>query len=326
MTNPSTDPSLNSSLQNVDSANDGTPGRPRRLLSRFNILIRRIHLYSGLFLIPWVILYGVTGAMFNHLGLFPRVAIQPVTGGLTADPQMQTFPSPEQLAVRVVESLQNAAADHEITLLSNHGAEYTGDLLFETRDGDGQHVVHIDPISRSAWIGTQPPNEEEPELLLREIRNIQLQPDPHEVAREAAGRVMEAAGRKVKGHLQPLGWTKLNFLATVDGGPVRVTYVLKDGHVDINRFTGQDGMPLRQFFLRMHTSHGQPPHWNARMFWSIAVDTMAIAMVSWSLTGIVMWWQIKRTRAMGIVVIILSLITAAGLCMGLQGFYAATRL
>jgi molybdopterin-guanine dinucleotide biosynthesis protein A len=43
-----------------------------KLSSRIRLRIRRIHLYSGLFLLPWVIMYGMTGAMFNHLGLFPQ--------------------------------------------------------------------------------------------------------------------------------------------------------------------------------------------------------------------------------------------------------------
>ncbi|AWM39993.1 hypothetical protein C1280_25300 [Gemmata obscuriglobus] len=29
-------------------------------------MVRRTHLYVGLFLFPWAILYGVTGFLFNH--------------------------------------------------------------------------------------------------------------------------------------------------------------------------------------------------------------------------------------------------------------------
>jgi hypothetical protein len=85
-------------------------------------------------------------------------------------------------------------------------------------------------------------------------------------------------------------------------------------------------MPLRHFFLRMHTSHGQSPTWNGRSFWSLAVDTMAIAMVFWGISGIIMWWQIKRTRWIGAVIIGLSLLTAGAMAIGLHDFYAATRL
>ena len=300
--------------------------QPRRLTSRVNILIRRVHLYSGLFLLPWVIMYGVTGAMFNHLGLFPRVVIQPVESSIVADSPMQTFPTADQLAMQVVKTLQLKSPQTEISLAANHGASFTNDLMFEMKDQQGQHVVHIDPVSKSAWIGTQPKNEEEPQALLTDISNISLNPDPHDDAQQAASQILQAAGLKTSRTAQPLGWTKLNFLADVDGQTARVTYVLKDGHVDINRYTGEDGMPLRQFFLRMHTSHGQPPHWNGRMFWSLAVDTMAIAMVCWGVTGGIMWWQLKRTRIIGTVVIALSVLTALALYFSLHEFYATTRL
>ena len=123
-----------------------------------------------------------------------------------------------------------------------------------------------------------------------------------------------------------MGWCKLNLLVTVDGQPARVTYVLRDGHVDVTRFTGEPGMSLRGFFLRLHTSHGRPPHWNGRMFWSMFVDAMAIAMVIWGLTGLVMWWQIKRTRIIGAAVIAVSMMCAAGMYMGMIHFYATTKL
>lgn len=85
-------------------------------------------------------------------------------------------------------------------------------------------------------------------------------------------------------------------------------------------------MTPRQFFLRLHTSHGQPPHWNGRMYWSLILDAMAIAMVTWGISGLVMWWQIKRTRLIGSVVILASLITASGLYVAMMDFYATTKL
>ncbi|MEZ6041118.1 MAG: PepSY domain-containing protein [Planctomycetaceae bacterium] len=299
--------------------------RGRRWSTSIGILIRRIHLYSGLFLVPWVVLYGITGAMFNHVGLFPRVQIREVDGDVVAKTQLSTFPSAQELADRVIETLQKDLPDHRIELTDQSRAEFTGDLMFAIKSDEGQHVVHMDPVSRDSWIGLQPPNEEEPEALLPGKKTIRLPDDPHNTARAAAAEIFRQSGLQAD-NVQPLGWTKLNFLASVDGEPARVTYVLKDGHVDVDRFTGEDGMPLRQFLLRMHTSHGQPPYWNGRMFWSLIVDTMAIAMVTWAVSGIYMWWQIKRTRLIGAGIIVLSLLVAAGLWFSLQNFYATTRL
>ncbi|MCA9060971.1 MAG: PepSY domain-containing protein [Planctomycetaceae bacterium] len=284
-----------------------------------------MHLYSGLFLVPWVILYGITGAMFNHIGLFPRQEIRTVPEPMVSATPLARFPTAEQLTDQVVTAIQQAAPDHEISRLTEFEPQFTGDLMFETKDGEGQHILHIDPVSHQAWLGTVPPNLENPEVLLKEIRTLQLPDDPHPAAQAAAQTVLRESGISAD-NVQPLGWTKLNFIASIDGSPARITYVLKDGHVDMNRFTGEDGMPLRQFLLRMHTSHGQPPTWNGRMYWSVIVDSMAIAMVTWALSGIFMWWQLKRTRLIGAVVIVMSILTATGLWVSLQSFYATTRL
>ena len=49
------------------SATEPTGTEPRRSAGRRVMhTIRRLHLYLGLFLLPWSILYGVTGFLFNH--------------------------------------------------------------------------------------------------------------------------------------------------------------------------------------------------------------------------------------------------------------------
>lgn len=297
-----------------------------KLSTRLNLIIRRIHLYSGLFLLPWVLMYGVTGAMFNHLGLFPRIQIRPIPAESATAAGLSEFPDARRLAMQVVEAVQREAGSSRIELPENSAAEFTNELSFEVKHDGRQHVVYMDPVTHASWVGIMPGNDEDPEVLLPAIRSVKLAPDPQAAAHKAATAILQDAGLLNGSDPQPFGWTKLNFLATVDGQPARITYVLKDGHVDINRFTGEDGMPWRHFFLRMHTSHGQSPTWTGRSFWSLAVDAMAIAMVFWGLSGIVMWWQIRRTRWIGAAVLGLSVITAGAMCLGLHDFYALTRL
>ena len=43
-------------------------------MKRFSLLIRRAHLYLGLFCLPWVIMYGVTSIAFNHREWFTEPA------------------------------------------------------------------------------------------------------------------------------------------------------------------------------------------------------------------------------------------------------------
>lgn len=310
----------------ASTQNEHGPRRSRRVSSRLTMLLRRVHLYAGLFLLPWVFLYGITGAMFNHQGLLPEVTIAEVNSKLIADTTLKQFPTGKDLAMQVVDAIQKASPDTEIALDASHQPEFANDVIVQITDKGIKHAVHIDPVEKSAWVATFPEKQEKLEPLLSDVRNVKLYPNPYESARSAVPEILRNAGIDASAAPKPMGWSKLNFLATVDGEPARVTYVLRDGHVDITKHEGKTGMSLRGFFLRLHTSHGQTPHWNGRMIWSIFVDIMAIAMVTWGLTGLVMWWQIKRTRMIGAAVIGLSVTTAGIMYFSMLHFYATTKL
>lgn len=301
-----------------------TPKKKRGL--RLTMLLRRIHLYAGLFLLPWVFLYGLTGAMFNHQGLLPEATMQTIDPVLLADTDFQNSPSPQNTAQQVIAALEKAAPESKIRLDESHSPQWTNDVMFYVTESGKKHAVHFDPVDKSAWVATFPEHVEKREPLLKDVRNVKIKTNPYEIARSTVPKVLSSLGINTDQKPKPLGWSKLNFIASVDGVPARVTYVARDGHVDITKHDGNDGISFRHFFLRLHTSHGQPPHWNGRMVWSLFVDTMAIAMLTWGITGLVMWWQIKRTRLIGGVVIGLSVATAAMVYISMLHFYATTKL
>lgn len=307
------------------STDDETKAPSRKWSSKANILVRRIHLYTGLFLLPWVLLYGITGAMFNHQELFPDAAIHDISPDKLRDSSLANLQSPEQLARQVVEALQAESPDDAIKLSDNHGAEFNNSIILETSAAGRLHAVHIDPMDRSARV-VELPEKEQLQPLLEDIRNVTLADNPYEMARQAVPNIMSAAGIEPSHTPKPRGWSKLNFLASVNGESARVTYVLRDGHVDVTKFDGNDGMTPRHFFMRLHTSHGQPPHWNGRMIWSVILDAMAIAMVTWALTGLFMWWQLKRARLIGTVVIVASVTSSILIYISMLDFYAVTKL
>lgn len=295
---------------------------------KFLKFLRRVHLYAGLFLLPWVFLYGITGAMYNHQGLFPAGESYSVDDAKLQESALKDIPSPAVLAKQVVESIQKAKPNSNIKLSSNHHAAFNNDIILETRVKGKKHVVHINPVDHSAWITAPPQNEElgRQHAILRDVRNIKLNPNPYQKAKEALPDIMSGAGLGNPTPAKPLGWCKLNFLAEVDGETARVTYVLRDGHVDMTRFTGEDGMIPRATFLRMHTFHGRTPDASARNVWSFFIDLMALAMVTWGITGMVMWWQMKKLRKIGSLVLACSIITACVISFYLSQFHALTKM
>ena len=70
--------------------------------------------------------------------------------------------------------------------------------------------------------------------------------------------------------------------------------------------------------LRLHTAHGFPNGLGVRWFWAVAVDLMFASMCFWGQSGVVMLWQIKRTRRVGLVLLFLSAAVATWLAIGMH--------
>ncbi len=321
------EPTIATAETTPDHSSVEKPKSATKFSTRFTILIRRIHLYAGLFLLPWVFLYGITGAMFNHEGLFPDRVIQEVDATVLGQSPMVNFPTPSELAQQVVQTINKVHGNEAVKLMADSGAEFTNNIMYEVNEPGGRrHVVQMDPVSRSSAVVTHVSDDLKPERILKSVSNISLEPNPLDAAQKSVPYVLSAAGIESTVDPKPFGWTKLNFLAEVNGEPARITYVLKDGHVELTKYAGQHGMTSRQFLMRLHTTHGQPPHWNGRMVWSLILDVMAVAMVSWGVTGVLMWWKIKRTRVIGGFVMAASVATAVALYLATHDFYATTTL
>src|SRR5688500_19605862 len=71
-------------------------------------VLRRVHLFSGLFMTPWVFLYGATALLFNHPDLFSGRQVIEVGPAELAGTPLAQVPRPDDLAARVIEKL-NAA-------------------------------------------------------------------------------------------------------------------------------------------------------------------------------------------------------------------------
>jgi hypothetical protein len=112
---------------------------------------------------------------------------------------------------------------------------------------------------------------------------------------------------------------ELRFLVEADGRTWTATCNLLTGSV-----TGKPGsdaaepISTRRFLLRLHLAHGYPGGLNARWLWAVVVDVMAGVMVFWGLSGLLMWWQIKATRGLGVLLLAISAVVAAGLVFGMH--------
>jgi len=403
--------------------------RARTRLNKVMRLVRRSHLYAGLFLVPWVLMYGVTALLFNHPMLFPDglFKLQAIEPDDLAGTPLERLPAPRVLAAQVVEALNKSGSSDAnpskstpvYRLVRPEEATFAREYSATVPGGDMNHVVRLDLVKREGTIRSLaarkdaadrlPPPEFAQQVVLLDsnpmdainqslntvLARRDLPPIP-ELSATSFGQGLEIRGgrgglpregrgegtnegdrpRRKRGEAQAEGGRpqqdgdasegdrpqrggrtagppntragapvpqvggrgqgrgnqgagpELTFAMEGEGKVWRVGYQLQTG-----RLTGKPeelksaGPPSdfsnRRFLLRLHTAHGYPSEINARWFWAIIVDVMAVCMIGWGITGLLMWWQMKNVRVVGAVVLVLSAVVSFISALGIHATMVA---
>ncbi|MFK7817520.1 MAG: hypothetical protein AB8G99_02280 [Planctomycetaceae bacterium] len=311
----------------------GLPPKPAARLHNKKVwnssmkLVRRVHLYSGIFMFPFVLLYGITGWMFNHPGYFNEGESTSFVGSEVADGKLSELASPAAMAADVVASINDQSPDGpKIVLTEARPPEYSGFMSFSAKGEDASHSIRLNPVTGDGEVRSQPIEEtekqREAERLannpLSSIKKTEVTVNGFEEAKAALPAVLSELGIDVgevkAGRRSP----SLLFSAEVDGVPTVVSYSLGNGAVSAVREDSVPEVKTKSFLLRMHKSRTYSPDFNIRWFWALLVDGMVISMVFWGLSGMIMWWQIKRTRLLGGGFLVASLVCTTLLVVGMH--------
>ena len=318
------------------------PARQTRpLRKRVMHTVRRAHLYFGLFLLPWAVLYGATGFLFNHPTAFADAPAASFGEGELVGTPMGAPPAPAAVAEQVVGALNARAANGETyALVEPAKAKYTRDFAFATVKADGQEVSVLFDVNHPG--GTVRAKAPAPPLTKAEEKApfavgsakgggrgapassapdaLKLGAPLHERVKASVPVVLERTGFPT-GVVTVTSVPDLSFLMS-DGGKVwRVTYNAQTGTVGgsaVDPAPPPEELSTRRFVTRLHLAHGFPGDTNAKWFWAVAVDAMAFVMVFWGVSGVFMWWQLKATRKLGFVVLLLSITAATALGLGMH--------
>jgi hypothetical protein len=318
------------------------PTRPRRpLWKRTMHALRRGHLYFGLFLFPWAILYGVTAFLFNHPTAFSEQPSMAFGREAIAGSELESLPAPKEIAQQVLATINAKHSPEAPYTLGDGEIKFNREFAFGTVKAEGQNLGFlVDVRSGHGTIRVQAPEKPKVEIpkapfaVGNDRGNSGRAPkerkgprtDGAETATVKLDRpVSERIKSAMPGVLEACGFTTGEI--TLTSVPDVVFPIVADGKTWIanyNPMTGTlGGKPAdlestteigwRRFLLRLHTAHGYPGETNARWFWAIVVDAMAFVMCFWGFTGLLMWWQIKATRRFGLVILFVSAVAATAL-------------
>lgn len=287
----------------------------RRRLNAGLLLVRRVHLYSGLFLVPWVLLYGVTAFLFNHPRAFADAPVVELD-----DAGAARLPAAATLSAAVLEALEAAAPGRAVVAAGEPRYEHA--VAWRVEAEGAEHLVIVDPVGDGAVVRSSQRRAEEPASPF-EVSRVEAGPSAFGAATAAVGSLVTAAGLPT-GQVRPRNVPDLLLDVTVDGAPHRVAYDLRTGAVSLTPTSGGGrDVSVRGFLTRLHKAHAYPSQVDARWLWAVIVDVMAAAMVVWALTGVVMWAQMRALRRAGALAIAGGLVTAIALAVGM--FLTLTR-
>lgn len=334
--------------------------RPKRrkkpLSSRVNLWLRRIHLFSGLFMLPWVLLYGFTALLFNHPTYMTdsSTAIDPIS---VDQPGVAGLPSAGALAELAVafantnlNTLNGEGEGHPIQLTHPDSARFTRQAvgILETDERNLNVVLDLNTGAgyvrtriKSSAASSRSANAAAPGKLSPLSDGLDLKLDYDAAAAFRAGVKPALKTAQIEADLSNLrlrSLPTLEFEALINGTPKRLrlsatqnrrgqsTRGQREPRESTQQFEGKlqivgenpRDLSARNFLLRLHKSHGYPIQTNARWFWAVAVDLMFASMCFWGLSGVVMWWQIKRTRKLGGLLLVASAVVATWLAIGMH--------
>ena len=242
------------------------------------MLIRRVHLYSGIFMFPFVLLYGFSGWFFNHPGYFrdgdsTGFAAADVAAGALAE-----LPSADEVAESVVEemNLESFMVDGpEIVLTDFQTPRFTGFMSYTVNTDEATHTISINPNSGAGEVKTVPvvpvdgeATKPEPNPLAV-IRSAGLPTNPLDIGRDVIPKVLAdldlSSGEAFNGRRSP----GVVFSVNANEVPCLVTYNLGSGAVSSIRQDARPEMSLKDQMRRMHLARMYSPQYDTRWVWAL---------------------------------------------------------
>jgi len=268
-------------------------------------LVRRVHLYLGLALLPWVLLYGLTAVLFNHASWMGGDPSRTLSAQELAAAGFDSLPSAERSAERAIELLSAAAPGAALALVPD-SALWLGSIDLNGRTPNGGLRLLADPNGRGGVLshareGNEASAPPAPEWTrLRELGDWQSVPAAARSEYVQGARALYASAGVA---IEAIGLRRLPELrfAVEQDGRTYSCDLGADGALEVQP-AAQVGT-WRERLLRLHKLHGDPGYAGARRVWSLLVDAMGLAMIAWGLSGVVMWWAIRPTRRIGLLAI-----------------------
>jgi hypothetical protein len=282
--------------------------------------MRRLHLYAGLFLAPWMLMYGVTAMLFNHPTAFPDQEGAAFGASDVQGTTLQNLRPADDVAASVVSELNRRAGSERYRLVRPDKAQYRGEFASAIWRCDGKaYTVFVDVRDGTGF--AQLRDEPKEKAPFAEKAGVAAGTGVPDQVNDGLPAVLGRAGL-------PPGEVTVTFvpdvgfqIADADGREWKAVYSPLHGSLSGSPADPAETASTRRFLTRLHVSRGYTASPGARWFWALSVDAVGLTTIFWVVSGLVMWWQVKAVRWSGLIVIMLSAGAAAWLAIGLHAAF-----
>jgi hypothetical protein len=313
---------------NPDALPDKTSSvaAPRLPTTRVMKIIRRIHMFTGLFMLPWVLVYGISALSFNHGSWFypanPKSAtphdIRQLPRSFWDDATVKSVASAHSLAKNILAAINRQSAtdgQEQWRLVPDKKPRFSENLVssgtkgkdrLEMRVNLNAHNGTLELISPKK-ISPSDPNENGSARTnqTRSFRSVHA-PVLDDLWLDALESTIDQTLNSTNTEPASLRVIKVpEFIFTAEGEGRRwnIHCDLATGEV-VARPASQEWNLLASttwFMARLHVSRGYPGDGSLtiRWWWALIVDAMAFIMLLWGISGVAMWWQMKGQRKWG---------------------------
>lgn len=288
---------------------------------RFNggkllLVVRRVHMYAGIVMLPWIFFFGVSGFLFNHPNIGAELRASRVsTEQLRARALVPWHP--QQAAKSVIGAL-NEQLSRRYRLAAESAPELSGFTLLGAPAPDGQYTLLLDMQRLSGVLVTRTRRERaagssfpKTQLSLPALSTLQVE-------RQVEGLIAEhglSPVEELKAH--PNVAPSLRFRARDERDVLwNLSFDTRTQVLSGRRADAFPSLGAAQVLAAMHTTHHFPLRFGPLFLWALFEDLLGVTMMIWAVTGLVMWWQMKRTRLIGGLVLSLAIGAAAWTMLG----------
>ncbi len=260
--------------------------------------IRRMHLYCGLVMLPWVLLYAVSGLLFNH----------PALSGSEGTHRFERDDIPSEIAARfpdatvatdhLVRALRQARPEHTIEVQRQPAPAFTGSLRARGKLPDAKVGLFLGMETGNGVVRVTAVEPEITPPALQQLEALEVDGLGPEVF-EGIARDLTTQMAPDTTELSLSSAPTLRFVARIDGDDWVLEFDPKAQTLAAEPVDASSRTTWARVLARLHMTHAYPSSFGAAWIHALIVDLTIACLLLWCLTGLVMWWQLRRLRRIG---------------------------